>query len=80
MRSRRDPKPLPARPTVTRTVGFGDADSIEVHVRLAAGIESTPNDAVVQLRVTGDMLGDAHRDDAAGHRWCTHTDARDSHG
>jgi hypothetical protein len=40
---------------VTRTVRFGDADSIEVHVRLAAGIESTPDDAAVQLRVTGDM-------------------------
>jgi DNA repair exonuclease SbcCD nuclease subunit len=46
-------RPLPARPMVTRTLAFGDADAGEVHARLAAAIESTPDDAVVQLRITG---------------------------
>ena len=46
-------RPLPARTMVTRTVSFGDADDMTVHRRLAAVIESTPGDAVVQLRVTG---------------------------
>jgi DNA repair exonuclease SbcCD nuclease subunit len=50
-----DFRPLPARPMVTRTVHFGDADRIEVHARLAGAIESTPDNAVVQLRVTGVM-------------------------
>jgi hypothetical protein len=40
---------------VTRTVSFGDADAMTVHRRLAAVIESTPGDAVVQLRVTGQI-------------------------
>jgi hypothetical protein len=40
---------------VTRTLSFSDIDAVEVHARLAAAIESTPNDAVVQLRVTGAM-------------------------
>jgi DNA repair exonuclease SbcCD nuclease subunit len=44
---------LPARPMVTRTLFFGDCDATEVQARLAAAIESTPGDAVVQLRVTG---------------------------
>jgi exonuclease SbcD len=44
---------LPARTMVTRTVSFADADDVTVHRRLAAAIESTPGDAVVQLRVTG---------------------------
>ena len=46
-------RPLPARPMVTRTLSFGDADAMEVRVRLAAAIESTPDDAVVQVRIRG---------------------------
>jgi DNA repair exonuclease SbcCD nuclease subunit len=46
---------LPARPMVTRTLSFGDLGASEVHARLSAAIESTPDDAVVQLRVTGAM-------------------------
>ena len=46
-------RPLPARPMVTRTVSFDDADGVEAHARVAAAIESTPADAVVQLRVRG---------------------------
>jgi len=37
----------------TRTLSFEDIPGSEVRARLAAGIESTPEDAVVQLRVTG---------------------------
>ena len=48
-------RPLPARPMVTRTVSFGDADDMTVHGRVAAAIASTPGDAVVQLRVTGQI-------------------------
>jgi exonuclease SbcD len=48
-------RPLPARPMVTRTLSFGDTDGPEVHSRLMAAIESTPDDAVVQLRVTGQI-------------------------
>jgi DNA repair exonuclease SbcCD nuclease subunit len=44
-------RPLPARPMVRRTLFFGHGDSVEA--RLAAAIESTPDDAVVQLRVAG---------------------------
>jgi hypothetical protein len=40
---------------VARTVSFGDDDDMTVHRRLAAVIESTPGDAVVQLRVTGQI-------------------------
>ncbi len=46
-------RPLPARPMVTRTIALGDADAVEAHARVAAAIDSTPGDAVVQLRVTG---------------------------
>lgn len=46
-------RPLPARPMVARALSFGDADAMEVHARLSAAIESTPDDAVVVLRVTG---------------------------
>lgn len=46
-------RPLPARPMATRTLSFEDIPGSEVRARLAAGIESTPEDAVVQLRVTG---------------------------
>jgi hypothetical protein len=38
---------------VTRTLSFGDPDAMEVRARLAAAIESTPDDAVVQVRITG---------------------------
>ena len=48
-------RPLPARPMVARTVSFGGADDLSAHKRLAAAIESTPGDAVVQLRVTGQI-------------------------
>lgn len=44
---------LPARPMVTRTLHFTGADRLEAHARVAHAIESTPDDAVVQLRVTG---------------------------
>ena len=37
----------------TRRVFFGDANAMEVYARLTAAIESTPDDAVVQLRITG---------------------------
>lgn len=46
-------RPLPARPMITRTLTFGEIGPAEVLARLAAAIESTPGDAVVQLRVTG---------------------------
>jgi DNA repair exonuclease SbcCD nuclease subunit len=45
-------RPLPARPMVTRTLSFCDGDE-EPHALVAAAIESTPGDAVVQLRVRG---------------------------
>lgn len=45
-------RPLPARPMVARTLSFGGTDAMEVHARLSAAIESTPDDAVVLLRVT----------------------------
>jgi exonuclease SbcD len=48
-------RPLPARTMVTRTLSFGDVDEMTVHRRLADAIESTPDDAVVQLRVTGQI-------------------------
>jgi DNA repair protein SbcD/Mre11 len=50
-----DFRPLPARTMVTRTISFADVDDMTVHRRLAAAIESTPGDAVVQLRVTGQV-------------------------
>lgn len=46
-------RPLPARPMVTRTISFGDDGGIDAHPRVAAAIASTPDDAIVQLRVTG---------------------------
>jgi len=48
-------RPLPARPMVARTVHFDDADPMEAHTRVGAAIDSTPDDAVVHLRVTGAM-------------------------
>jgi hypothetical protein len=38
---------------VTRRVFFDDANAMEVYARLTAAIESTPDDAVMELRVTG---------------------------
>jgi exonuclease SbcD len=46
-------RPLPARPMVSRSVCLDDTNRSQAHARLAALIESTPHDAVVQLRVTG---------------------------
>jgi DNA repair exonuclease SbcCD nuclease subunit len=46
-------RPLPARPMVTRTVSFAGVDGAEAHARVAAAVESTPDDAVVRLRVVG---------------------------
>jgi DNA repair protein SbcD/Mre11 len=48
-------RPMPARPMVTSTLSFGESDAAMVHAHLAAAIESTPDDAVVQLRITGAM-------------------------
>ncbi len=48
-----DFRAIATRPMVTRTVSLADADSSEVTARVAAAIESTPPDAVVQLRVAG---------------------------
>jgi DNA repair exonuclease SbcCD nuclease subunit len=46
-------RPLPARPMVMRTLSVDNIDAAEAHARVAAAIESTPRDAVVQLRVAG---------------------------
>ncbi len=46
-------RPLPARPMVTRTLSLDDGDSSGAHALVAAAIESTPEDAVVQLRIAG---------------------------
>ncbi len=46
-------RPLPARPMVARTLAAGAASALEIRARVAAAIESTPPDAVVQLRVAG---------------------------
>jgi DNA repair protein SbcD/Mre11 len=45
--------PLPARPMVVRTLSLENVDASEAHARTAAAIQSTPEDAVLQLRVTG---------------------------
>jgi DNA repair exonuclease SbcCD nuclease subunit len=50
-------RPLPARPMVTCTLSFGGMNAVEVRSRVAAAINSTPDDAVVQLRVTGTIPG-----------------------
>ncbi|MGE5814580.1 MAG: hypothetical protein ACM36C_08850, partial [Acidobacteriota bacterium] len=46
-------RPLPARPMVTRTLTFRDLDAVEADERAASAIQSTPDDAVVRLRVLG---------------------------
>lgn len=38
---------------VTRTLFLDNVDSLDIHARVAALIESTPADAVVRLQVTG---------------------------
>jgi DNA repair exonuclease SbcCD nuclease subunit len=48
-------RPLPARPMMTRALSFDDIDGAEACARVAAAIESTPADAVVQLRVQGQV-------------------------
>jgi hypothetical protein len=40
---------------VARTVHVPETDHLEGHARVAAAIDSIPDDAVVQLRVTGEM-------------------------
>jgi DNA repair exonuclease SbcCD nuclease subunit len=45
--------PLPARPMAMRTISFEGTIDDDAHARVAAAIDSTPHDAVVQLRVTG---------------------------
>ena len=46
-------RPLPTRPMITRTLSFANVSAPEVRSRLAAVVASTPDDAVVRLRVTG---------------------------
>jgi DNA repair exonuclease SbcCD nuclease subunit len=46
-------RPLAARPMVTRMLSLDGASSSDALARVAAAIESTPRDAVVQLRVRG---------------------------
>ncbi len=46
-------RPLPARPMIVLTLSFGEVSATELRSRLAAAIASTPDDAVVQLRVAG---------------------------
>jgi len=46
-------RPLPARPMVTCTLSFNDLDRAEAYARLAAAIDATPADAVVQLWIRG---------------------------
>jgi DNA repair exonuclease SbcCD nuclease subunit len=45
--------PLPSRPMTIRRISFEDAEDGDALVRLASAIDSTPPDAVVQLRVHG---------------------------
>jgi exonuclease SbcD len=46
-------RPLPARPMMTRTLGFAEVDAAAVRARVAEAIASTPDDAIVQLRIAG---------------------------
>jgi DNA repair exonuclease SbcCD nuclease subunit len=48
-----DFRPLPARPMTMCELSFDGVAASEALARVAAAIESTPSDAVVQLRVTG---------------------------
>jgi exonuclease SbcD len=44
---------LPARPMATRMLSFCNSDAAQVRARVASAIASTPDDAVVQLRIMG---------------------------
>jgi DNA repair exonuclease SbcCD nuclease subunit len=44
-------RPLPARPMVTRTLALSGVDAPDARARVAAAIRSTPDDAVVELRL-----------------------------
>jgi DNA repair exonuclease SbcCD nuclease subunit len=46
-------RPLPARPMVALTLSFANGQAEAVEARVSAAIRSTPDDAVVQLRVAG---------------------------
>ncbi len=46
-------RPLPARPMVTRALSLDGVNGMDAHARVAAAIGSTPDDAVVQLRIAG---------------------------
>jgi DNA repair exonuclease SbcCD nuclease subunit len=46
-------RPLPARPMAVLTLSFPDGRTEAVEARVSAAIRSTPDDAVVQLRVPG---------------------------
>ena len=46
-------RPLPTRPMVTRRLSLDGLGPSESLARVAAAIESTPDDAVVQLRLAG---------------------------
>jgi len=46
-------RPLPTRPMVARTLSLDGIGTAEALARVAAAIESTPEDAVVQLRMAG---------------------------
>lgn len=45
--------PLPARPMVALPISLAGLTPAEAFVRVASAIESTPADAVVQLRISG---------------------------
>lgn len=46
-------QPLPARPMVTRSLTFDGPGPAEAHTRLAEAIRSTPETAIVRLRISG---------------------------
>jgi exonuclease SbcD len=48
-------RPLPARPMVTRAVDLRGVRAVDARARVAAAIDSTPDDAVVRLRVRGSI-------------------------
>jgi exonuclease SbcD len=48
-------RPLPARPMITRTLGLSGVDAREATTRVRAAIQSTPDDAILQIRVAGEV-------------------------